>query len=94
MANEPHLGMGEPQLWRGNLWQLQQLLDNLTIWLPRGYLRITYINLSGSLKIETDDDFVTVLKDDFVWVRNGRLESGDIDEIAEARKQGKEPRKW
>jgi hypothetical protein len=81
------MSMGEPQLWRGDLWRLQPLMDTLAIHLPRGYLRLEYVNLSGNLRITTVDDRCTVQKDEFVWVRDGRLECGDIDELAEAREK-------
>lgn len=81
------MSMGEPQLWRGELWRAQQLLDNLAIHLPRGYQQVTWVNLTGALKIITVDDRCSVQKGEFVWVRGGRLECGDIDDVAEAKEK-------
>lgn len=79
--------MGEPQLWRGELWRLPPLLDNLAIHLPHGYNKMEFVNLTGALKITTVDDRCTVQRGEFIWVRNSRLESGDIDDVAEAREK-------
>lgn len=83
------MSMGQPQLWRGEFWQVPQLLDNLYILMPHGYTEIHFVNHTGALRITTVDDRATVQKGDFIWIRNGRMETGDIDDVTEARAKDK-----
>lgn len=76
--------ISEPQLWRGELWRAQQLLDNLAIYLSFGFESIIWVHITGALKLLTVDDRCTVQKDEFIWIRDGKLESGDWDDWCEA----------